>query len=555
MPKRAWLIVVLVACCLCVLGSVCVAAAYLGRGLLTSSDDLLSGGATRTLQAGSEQGARGADTLALSGTLPPTLDPAVVQDSTSAEYVVHLFSGLVTLDSRLEIVPDLAERWEVLDGGRTYLFHLLPNATFQDGTPITAEDFVYSLERACSPETRSPVALSYLGDIVGAPAFARGEADHIAGLTAPSADALRIEIDAPKAYFLAKLTYPTAFVVDRGQIEREGDGWVRKPNGSGPFALDSVSRDLLVLVHNERYYGLRPSLARVEFLLNSGLPMTLYENDQLDIVGVSPSEVERVLDPDNPLNAEYRVASELSVNYLAFNLSMPPFDDAAVRRAFVHAIDTKKIADLVLNNTALPARGIVPPGLPDYDAAVAEDLSYNPELARRLLASSRYAAQGAMPDLVLATSGTSGYMPAVERAILGMIEENLGLEIRVEQVEWADFLRDLNEQRYQMYTSGWIADYPDPQNFLDMLFHSDSPQNHTGYGSQPVDLLLEQARVEADPTKRMALYRQAEDVIVRDAPWIPLTHSVSYALAKPYVEGFQPGASLYPWLKDISLNK
>ncbi|MFH1086562.1 MAG: ABC transporter substrate-binding protein, partial [Chloroflexota bacterium] len=135
------------------------------------------------------------------------------------------------------------------------------------------------------------------------------------------------------------------------------------------------------------------------------------------------------------------------------------------------------------------------------------------------------------------------------------IEENLGVQVTVEQVEWAYFLRDLNEGRYQMFSSGWIADYPDSQNFLDLLFHSQSSQNHSGYGNPEVDRLLEQARVEADPAQRTALYRQAEQLIIQDAPWIPLTHGVSFALVKPGVQGYHAGAGLYPWLVDISLGR
>jgi len=460
----------------------------------------------------------------------------MVQDSTSAEYVVHLFSGLVSLNSDLKVVPDLADHWEISGDGRTYTFHLLPEATFQDGKPIAAEDFVYALTRACSPELGSPVALSYLSDIVGVSDYGAGRADHISGVKALSEHVLEIEIDAPKVYFLAKLTYPTAFVVDREQVEREGSAWSRAPNGSGP------------------YYGQRPALDRIEFNLSGGLPITMYENDRLDIVGIGAAEIERISDPANPLHVEHHIASELSVQYLGLNVNRPPFDDIRVRQAFAHAIDAHRIADLVRKGTALAAKGVLPPAMPDYDEAL-EGNRYDPERARALLVESRYGKQGTMPEIVLAVSGTSGHMPPVARAVLSMLEENLGIEARVEQVDWPHFLQDLNDQRYQMFSIGWIADYPDSQNFLDLLFHSQSSQNHTGYANAEVDRLLEQARVEIDPAKRTALYRQAERVIVGDAPWIPLTHGVTHTLVKPYVKGYHASASLYPWLKDIYLER
>lgn len=552
MSKKTWLILILILSSLCVVGGSCVAFAYVGSRVISRGREQLAAQNERSIADSDRASKRSEDTLRLSGGLPPTLDPAMVQDSTSAEYVVQLFSGLVALNGQLEVVPDLASTWELSQDGLSYTFHLLPEATFQDGKAITAEDFVYALERACSPALRSPVAASYLDDIVGVPEYAKGQAQHIAGIKALDERTLQVTIDAPKAYFLAKLTYPTAFVVDKTQVESQGDNWLRRPNGSGPFVLESLSRERIVLVRNEHYYGKRPILARVEYILSGGLPITMYENDQLDIVEVSPAEIERVSDPGNPLYAEHRVEPQLSVQYLGLNVDAPPFDDPAVRQAFAQAIDKNKLADLVLKNTALPAVGILPPGMPDYDQNLV-GLPYDPVRARQLLASSKYAP--AMPQVVLAVSGTSGHMDSVTRAILSMIESNLGITVTVEQVEWSYFLRDMNERRYQIYSAGWIGDYPDSQNFLDVLFHSQSSQNHMGYQNREADQLLEQARVEQDPAKRTTLYHQAERIIVNEAPWIPLTHGIQYTLVKPYVKGFRASAAIYPWLRDIYFEK
>ena len=552
MSKKTWLILILILSSLCVVGGSCVAFAYVGSRVISRGREQLAAQNERSIADSDRASKRSEDTLRLSGGLPPTLDPAMVQDSTSAEYVVQLFSGLVALNGQLEVVPDLASTWELSQDGLSYTFHLLPEATFQDGKAITAEDFVYALERACSPALRSPVAASYLDDIVGVPEYAKGQAQHIAGIKALDERTLQVTIDAPKAYFLAKLTYPTAFVVDKTQVESQGDNWLRKPNGSGPFVLESLSRERIVLVRNEHYYGKRPILARVEYILSGGLPITMYENDQLDIVEVSPAEIERVSDPGNPLYAEHRVEPQLSVQYLGLNVDAPPFDDPAVRQAFAQAIDKNKLADLVLKNTALPAVGILPPGMPDYDQNLV-GLPYDPVRARQLLASSKYAPT--MPQVVLAVSGTSGHMDSVTRAILSMIESNLGITVTVEQVEWSYFLRDMNERRYQIYSAGWIGDYPDSQNFLDVLFHSQSSQNHMGYHNREADQLLEQARVEQDPAERTTLYHQAERIIVNEAPWIPLTHGIQYTLVKPYVKGFRASAAIYPWLRDIYFEK
>jgi oligopeptide transport system substrate-binding protein len=454
------------------------------------------------------------------------------------------------------VVPDLAERWDVLENGRVYLFHLREDAQFADGTPVTADDFRYSLERACSPELGSPVAVGYLGDIVGVEPYAMGLADHIAGVEAVAPHTLRIEIDAPKAYFLAKLTYPTAFVVDRRQVERDGERWMLNPNGTGPFVLETLSRERIVLRGNPRYYGGAPPLDSVTFEMGGGLPITMYENDQLDITWVPSSELDRVLDPHHPLSQDVHVVAELSTQYLGMNASHPPFDDPLVRRAILAAIDRDKLAVLVLNNSAIAARGILPPAMaPEGDDPAGALMAYDPALARELLGRSRYAEEGAMPPLVLSISGTSGYLGGVPAAVLAMLEENLGLEFMVEQVDWSDFLQDLNRGRYSMFFGGWIADYPDPQNFIDLLFHSASAQNHLGYANAELDALLERARIEPDEEQRAALYQQAEVLILSEAAWAPLSHGVSYILVKPWVQGYRASGSMYPWLRDISLGE
>lgn len=491
--------------------------------------------------------------LHLVGTMPPTLDPAMVQDSTSGEYVVHLFSGLVALNADLEIVPALAERWDVSDDGRTFTFNLHANAAFGDGQPIRAADVVASLERACSPALASPVALSYLGDIVGAEAYRNGQADHIEGLQAVDEHTVRITTDSPKSYFLAKLTYPTAAVVDVAEAERDPQSWYLDPNPTGPFALESISKDQIVLVRNDRYVGKAARIARATYDLKAGLPITQYETGEIDITAFGGDEIDRVLDPYNPLHAEHLAVPELSVQYLGFNLKAPPFDDPLVRRAFAYAIDRDKLATLVLNGTELAAYTVLPPNMPGYTPAPASAPHYDPEEARRLLAASTYGNAAKLPPIALTTAGTTGYMSPVDRAVVAMIDENLGIKMTVEQVEWADMLQDMNEQRFQVYSAGWIADYPDPQNFIDVQFYSSSAQNHTGYANEEVDRLLEQARVEQDVAKRMGLYAKAEELILADAPWVPLTHGDAHYLVKPYVRGFRGNAALHPWLCDIAI--
>jgi oligopeptide transport system substrate-binding protein len=489
----------------------------------------------------------GEGTLRLFGDEPSTLDPALVEDSVSAEYVVQIFSGLVALNAELELVPDLAERWELSPDGRTYTFFLRQDARFHDGRAVTAADFKYSLERACHPDTGSSVAGVYLGDIVGVEEMLAGQAEEISGIQVVDDHTLRITIDAPKAYFLAKLTYSTAFVVDRQNTEQSN--WLQQPNGTGPFKLKERTDERIVLQRNEYYYRDKPKLAEVTFLLSGGSPMSMYENGELDIVGVGTADVERVRDPANSLHAELTVVPQLDIQYIGFDVTQPPFDDVKVRQAFALAIDREKITNVVWKGMKAPAQGIVPPGMPGYTREAGGLLRFDPQRARQLIAESKYQGVAGLPPITLSISGSGSEMPPVVEAIVAMIRENLGVEVAVEQSS------DLLSDQPQMFSIGWIADYPDPEDFLDILFHSQSGLNHMRYSNAQVDRLLEEARVETNTARRMQLYAQAEEIIVADAPWVPLWHSVSYVLTKPYVKGAVYAAAIFPWLSNVYIEQ
>jgi oligopeptide transport system substrate-binding protein len=496
--------------------------------------------------------------LNLPGGDPPTLDPALVGDETSARYVLEIFSGLMTTDKDLQIVPDIAESWEVSEDGTVYIFHLRQDVKFHDGRPLTAEDVKYSLERACDPTTGSITADTFLGDIMGAKEKLRGEADEISGVKVLDDYTLEITLEAPRAYFLAELTHPVAFVVDRENVEEMGRLWTDRSNGTGPFKLGEYRLgERIVLERNEFYYGApKPALEQVIFFLTGGSAMIMYENEELDVVPVGLTDVDRVLDPTNPLNAELTIAPQWSTAYIGFNVNEPPFDDVKVRQAFNYALDREKINRVVMKEMERTARGILPPGMPGYNEDL-EGFPYDPETARQLIAESKYESVENFPDIVLSVTGGGGAPFRTVSAIVEMYKENLGLEIIIEQTEWATYLTDLKTRRYQMFgvSSGWIADYPDPQDFLDVLFYGQSLDNDTEYANPEVDKLLEQARVEQDPEKRMQIYQQVEEIIVNDAPWVPLSHGIDYWLTKPYVKGMIYPPMTISKLKYVSLER
>lgn len=445
-----------------------------------------------------------------------------------------VYSGLVAFDPRLNLIPDLAGSWDVSADGTVYTFHLRENAVFHDGRPVTAQDVIYSWERAADPALGSDTVLTYLGDILGVSEMYDGQADTLSGLQALDDLTLQVTIDAPKPYFLLKLTYPTAFVVDRNNVE-SGEDWVRHPNGTGPYKLvEWESFNRIVYQRNEDFYLGAPSIPYVVISLYSGDSQRLYESGEVDITGVY--SIDRFLDPTEPLHSELLTGVNLCTGYVVFDTTRPPFDDLNVRKAFSMAFNRAQFIDVVMNGHALPAIGPYPPGLPGFNYAL-QGLPYDPEQARQLLAASKYGSD--LPPIVYTDAGIGSYISADVAAMAQMWQQNLGVTITIENLE-PNFYFDAiySGDHGQLFGGGWCADYPDPENFADALFHSRAQQNNGGYSNPKLDALLERARVEQDVTRRIALYQQAEQLIVDDAPVLFTVHSLSFQLVKPYVKGY-----------------
>ena len=465
-------------------------------------------------------------------TNPREYDPATTHGSGDK----LVYSGLVSFDPNLNITPDLAQSWDVSGGGTVYTFHLRENARFHDNRFVTAQDFVYSWERAVSPATGSDTAMTYLSDIVGVSEMAAGLDDHISGLKVINDLTLEVTIDAPKPYFILKLTYPTAFVVDLNNVEKGGD-WYRQPNGTGPYKLiEWTSFERIVYEANPDFYLGAPSIPYVILNLYAGDPQRLYETDEVDITGVY--SIERFLDPAEPLHDELISGVGLCTGYVVFDTTRPPFDDVNVRKAFSMAFNRQQYIDIVMGGHALPAVGLYPPGLPGFSYEL-KGLPYDPEQARELLKQSKYGSAQGLPPIVYTDAGIGSNVSADVAAMAEMWQKNLGVTITVENIEPNFFSEQVYSGNHgQLLSSGWCADYPDPENFADILFHTGSNQNSGGYSNPALDAILEQARVEQDVTKRIGLYQQAEQMLVDDAPVLFTTHSLSYQLVKPYVKGY-----------------
>ncbi|MFA5065331.1 MAG: peptide ABC transporter substrate-binding protein [Dehalococcoidia bacterium] len=490
-------------------------------------------------------------TLKLWDAGPLTLDPAISSEMSSHLYIMQIFNGLVKLNENLEPVSDLAERWTVSPDGKTYTFLLRRDALFHDGKPITASDVKYSWERACSPATGSQTASTYLNDIVGSAEVLSGQAQNLSGVSVIDDHTLSVTIDAPKVYFLSKLAYPTAFVVDRQNVETGGNWWWYKPNGSGPYRMAKWNvGSLIILQPNQHYYG-KKATARLYFQLLDGVPMSLYETGKIDVVEISQLYLDRATDKTGPFFDQLHIYPEFSLQYIGFNTAKPPFDDPLVREAFSHSVDKDHIIRIIEKNMVSRADGILPPGMPGYNKDL-KGLNYDPVYARELLAKSKYSS--GLPPITITVLGWGGVDvdPSLGAAIQDW-KKNLGAEVSVRLLEPDPFHYNLQQEADEMYELGWVADYPDPQNFLQTLFYTGTEYNNGRFSSSEFDSLIDRAAVEQDRDKRMELYRQAEQIVVDQAPVIPLWFNRNYVLVNPQVKNYSIDPLGVPRLNLVSI--
>jgi oligopeptide transport system substrate-binding protein len=472
----------------------------------------------------------------LPGGQPRTLDPARTLDGPDGPLGL-LFSGLVTLDTNLQVQPELAAGWAVSADGLVYTFYLRRNALFHDGRPVTSADVIFSWERAASPATASATVQTYLGDIEGIQAVIDGRAAHISGLRAVDDYTLEVRLTAPIVYFLPKLAYPVAFVVDAANVAMPD--WEHQPNGTGPFTLQSWTDDTwLVLARYDRTYLEPARAATLVYDLGAGLPLALFENGQLDLVGLGGADLARAQDPNSVLAPALRTGVSWCTSTVGLNSRLAPFDDARVRQAFNYALDKEQLITALADGNALAATGALPPGMPGYTARPDRGYSFDPVRARQLLAEAGYAGAVGIPPLTYTTAGYDS-VDGLATAVITMWQENLGVTIEPVVIDPFIFYDELYAGNVgHLYSSGWCADYPDPQNFLDILYHSQSRQNIGGYANPAVDTRLEAARVERDVAARMAAYAGIESDIVADAPAVFISHPLTAVLVSQALQGY-----------------
>jgi peptide/nickel transport system substrate-binding protein/oligopeptide transport system substrate-binding protein len=471
---------------------------------------------------------------------PATLDPAFVSDIYSRTVVTQLSKGLVQFDAHLNPIPAIAEFWEASRDGRVWTFTLRQGVLFHHGREVTAQDFVYSFTRLLSPKALGPVT-DFLRRIQGADEFIEGKAAGVQGLKAIDRYTLQLALKQPFAPSLTVLGLANAAVVPQEEVERLGDRFAQAPVGAGPFKLVrwDPGKEIVLEAH-EHYYEGRPFLDTVVFKIGGTFEQTFSQflAGSLDEAIIPSGKTKEV--QNNPRYRQYQLLRRptLGLLFIGFNTQLKPFDDKRVRQAFNYGVDKEAIVREITQMGSLPANGVLPPGMPGHDPDL-QGYAYDPVKAKQLLAEAGYPNGAGFPVVQLWTVSKAESTKAELAAYRRYLAE-LGVKLDIHFIDqWTRYTEMLQRGELQMFRYAWYADFPDPDNFFFPLLHSAGQPNYMRYQNPQVDRLLERAREELDYAQRVKLYREAERIVMEDAPWITQHNHIFEYLYQPYVQGVE----------------
>lgn len=457
-----------------------------------------------------------------------TLDPVSANDDLSMWVLHPMLDTLVTYDpATMELVPQLAESWEVSADGRTYTF-ALREARYDDGSPIRADDFVHALARA------RDTAVSSFSHFV----------EDLEEVTAPSERRLVIRMKASNRLLLNVLAMKFAAPLPRAHAAQVGADLRRRPRASGPYRLAAWSEGERIRLERNPHYRDRARQGLTALEMREGVPRDLqflmFERGELD-TAERLSAPDLIFLEDHPAWQPYVQRLPMAAVYgVQMNVRTQPFDDVRVRRALNYALN-KDATTKLLSGTSTPAHGPIPPGMPGRDEELPP-YPYDPARARALLAEAGYS-DGL--DLTF----TTFFDEDATKLALAMQQDlaAVGARVKIRQVSVGVWMSTMNDLSFAI--GGWFGDYLDPSALIDPIFKTGGPQNSTGYSNPALDRLLDEARLERDATRRAALYRRVDRILRDDAPWIWNYHQLTVEVSQPYVRGYR----LHPaWIRDFT---
>ena len=495
------------------------------------------------------------------GSEPASLDPHKVESDVEFNIISDLFEGLVSVSPAGEIQPRLAEKSENKENA-VWTFHLRPGMTWSDGTAITAQDIVWSWQRLVSPLTASPYS-SYPGNmhIVNAKEIAEGKkAPETLGVKAVDDATLEVTLTQPNAAFLAMLAHPSLVPIDKVLVNRFGEQWTKPEHivTSGPYKLSAwVVNERIVAERNPRYWDNQHTVInKVTWLPihSEAADVNRYKAGEIDIVYTVP--INQFAQLKKTMGDQLNVSPQLATYYYEFNTTRPPFNDPRVRLALNMALDKDIIAEKVLGQGQRPAWLISQPDIGGVKLQNPEYASWPREKriaeAKKLLSEAGYSDSHPLVFNLLYNTSESHQRVAI--AASSMWKKNLGVEAKLQNQEWKTMLDTMHTHNFDAVRYAWIADYDDAATFLNNFRTGDS-ENTSQYSNPAYDEALKNAAKASDGVTRGKYYQQAEDLLAKDVPAVPVYHYVRTHLVKPWVGGFTPDKLGYYFTKDMYIKK
>ena len=480
---------------------------------------------------------------------PETIDPALNSAVDGGNMLLHSFECLLAVDQNGQLAPGQAESWETSEDGLTWTFHLRDGLKWSDGSDLTANDFVYSWKRVCDPMVAAPYAETVLSMVEGYDKAIEGDLDALQ-VAATDNNTLVVTLSAPCSYFGSLAAFATLSPVQQATVEANGDAWATKAEtyiSNGPFYVsDWVPGSYIMMTKNPYYWN-------ADAIKLDGIKWNLIEDSNAAYSAYQTGEVLMIKDvpteeiPSLKENADFYVDPIIGTYYLSMNIDREPFNNADVRKALSLAIDRDYVANTLMQGTYSPAGNFMGPGWIDTDGKQFKDnanggkeyidtTNYEADLeeAKQLLADAGYPNGEGFPTITYSTND-AGYHKVVAEYLQQAWAE-LGIDLQVDIVEWASFTPMRRNGDYDVARNGWVGDYSDPSNMLD-LFYSTNGNNDGKFNNADYDAALELSRTTLDAAERSTALHNAEDVLMEEAGCIPVAYYNDFWLQSDKITG------------------
>lgn len=493
------------------------------------------------------------------GAEPKDLDPQIVTGVPEHNILFNVFEPLVGKDPKtLDPIPGVAESWTISSDGRTYTFKLRANAKWSNGDPVTAQDFVYTWTRMLDPKTACEYAQQGYY-IVNGKEFNTGKLKDASqlGLKALDDHTLEVKLVNPTPFFLSLLYHHTLYPVHKATIEKYGARWTRPENfvGNGAFTLDKWEMNKVITLKQNPYYWDKAGISIVQAnyypVEKQDTEEKMFRSGELHITNEVP--LEKIPTWQKDTSGAYQQHPYLGTYFYWVNVNKPPLDNKLVRKALALGFNRKNIVEFVTRGGQLPGTIFTPPGTAGFQPRpqMPEDESRLAE-AKDLLKQAGYPDGKGLPTIEILYN-TSDAHKKIAEAMQQMWNKNLGVDVKLFNQEWKVYLDALRSHNFQLSRSGWIGDYNDPNTFLDM-FVTGSQLNNAGYSNKKYDDLIAAAAKEQNKQRRLAIFQQAEDILLDDLPVIPIYIYTRVYLKSPVVKGWNPNIEDIHPLKYVSIS-